>query len=226
MVRLEHSPALGRVLRRDSQEELGIPTWKFIRDAIREGDADRALTLLDYECCVSQATHDSIVTFVDDVLTRLALVDEDTLYEILRKRYYPRVSHYLCCTTGVKELLEISTEMHRGHGGNLVVREEPDRYVVTLDPCGSGGRLRRARDVITTKRTYPWAWSKVGVPVYCTHCCVFWEVLPTEIRGHPARINLLGEKPQDPCVHLFYKQPELIPEEYFTRIGKTKPKQF
>jgi len=34
---------------------------------------------------------------------------------------------------------------------------------------------------------------------------------------------MIGERPEDPCVHLFYKKPELIPEEYFKRVGKTKP---
>jgi len=32
----------------------------------------------------------------------------------------------------------------------------------------------------------------------------------------------MGEKPEDPCIHYYYKKPELIPKEYFTRIGVTK----
>jgi hypothetical protein len=48
-----------------------------------------------------------------------------------------------------------------------------------------------------------------------------------ELRGYPVRITLVGDKPEDPCVHLFYKKPELIPEEYFTRIGMKKdPSKF
>lgn len=39
------------------------------------------------------------------------------------------------------------------------------------------------------------------------------------IRGYPLRIHELPERPGDPCVHLFYKDPAAIPEPYFTRIG-------
>ena len=64
--------------------------------------------------------------------------------------------------------------------------------------------------------------SRSGVPYYCVHCCMFKEILPIELRGYPIRINFPGERPEDPCIQFFYKRPELIPEEYFARVGKTK----
>ncbi len=82
--------------------------------------------------------------------------------------------------------------------------------------------MRRTRDVGTTKKAYPWSWSRSGIPYYCAHCCIQWEILPIELRGYPIRISVPGEKPEDPCVHYFYKKPELIPEEYYTSVGKTK----
>jgi len=48
------------------------------------------------------------------------------------------------------------------------------------------------------------------------------DIIPIELRGYPIRITIPGDKPEDPCIHLFYKKPELIPEDYFTRVGKTK----
>ena len=122
----------------------------------------------------------------------------------------------------MEETLERCTYSQKGHHANFTIVEEPDRYVVTYDPCGTGGKLRRTRSVGTTKKAYPWSWSKSGVPYYCTHCCVHFETIATEIRGYPIKIALPGNKPEDPCVHLFYKKPELIPEEYFTRIGHIK----
>ncbi len=142
--------------------------------------------------------------------------------KIFRERYYPRTKARLAVTHGVEEDLQLCTETHRFHHSNFTVTEEPDRYVVTHDPCGSGGRLKRTMSVATTKKAYPWSWGKAGVPYYCCHCCMTWEIIPIELRGYHLRINLIADKPEDPCIHLFYKRPELIPEEYFTRLGMKK----
>jgi hypothetical protein len=49
-----------------------------------------------------------------------------------------------------------------------------------------------------------------------------WEIIPTELRGYPLKLLMVPEKLGDPCYHYLYKRPELIPEEYFSRIGKKK----
>ena len=105
---------------------------------------------------------------------------------------------------------------------NITITEEPDRYVVKLDPCRSGGRLRRTKSVGTTKKAYPWSWSRSGVCYYCCHDCLLMEIIPIELRGYPIAVFEYSDNPQDPCVQFYYKRPELIPEEYFTRVGKTK----
>ena len=134
----------------------------------------------------------------------------------------PYVRARLNLGLSVEKTLQLDAEFARSHHSDFTVVEEPDRYVLTCDPCGSGGRLGRTMNVGVTKKAYPWSWGKSGVSYYCTHCCFIWEIIPTEIQGYPIRINLLGDKPGDPCIHLHYKKPELIPEEYFTRIGKNK----
>jgi hypothetical protein len=222
MIRLKKSKALGRKIRQDDAKELVIPTWTLIRRAIRAGKAGEALTFLDYACWETKTQHDSLCSFVDGVLTHLASLNEEEIYKVLRKRYEPVIRRWLSDTPGVKESLERGTEYQRSHGGNFTLTEEPDRYVLRCDPCGSGGQLRRTKDVGKMKKGYSWTWGKSGIPYYCVHCCVMWEILPVELRGYPLRITLIGEKPEDPCVHLYYKKPELIPEEYFTRIGKKK----
>jgi hypothetical protein len=48
-----------------------------------------------------------------------------------------------------------------------------------------------------------------------------------EAQGYPVKITEYSDDPNAPCVWLFYKKPELIPEHYFTRIGMKKdPKKF
>jgi hypothetical protein len=219
MIRLEKSKALGRIIRQDDMEDLVIPTWALVRDAIRAGKIDEALTFLDYGCREAKTMHDSLCSFVDDALTHLATFGEEELYQVLRRRYEPVMRRWLLDTPGVMESLQRCVEFQRAHGGETTIVEESDRYVLRCNPCGSGGQLRRNKGVATTKKAYPWTWGKSGIPYYCAHCCVMWEILPTELRGYPIRLNLIGEKAEDPCVQLYYKKPELIPKEYFTRIG-------
>ena len=223
MIRLEKSEALQRKIRQDDMAELAIPTWTLARQAMQAGSIDEALDFIEYGCAETQAMHDASVSIIDDAVTYLATrFGEEEIPKLFRQSFYPRVKDWMSATPGVEESLQRCAEFQRSHFSDFTIVEEPDRYVVKCDPCGSGGRLRRTKSVGTTKKAYPWSWSKSGIPYYCTHCCVAWEIIPTELWGYPIRINLVTDRPEDPCVHLFYKKPELIPEEYFTRIGMTK----
>ena len=202
--------------------ELTIPTWTHAREAIQAVRTAEALKLLENARVESEKNNDVLTSFLEQVLTHVANLGEEEVEKVIRQRYHQPVRDFLSTSPGVMEILKRCTESQRRHLGNFTVSEEPDRYVVKFDPCGTGGRLRRTRSVGTTKKAYPWSWGKAGVPYYCCHCCIHWEIIPTEVRGYPNKIVLVGDRPEDPCVHLFYKKPELIPEEYFKRIGKTK----
>lgn len=229
MTRLETSEALHRKIRKDAPADLAIPTWALIASAIKAGKEKEALDLLDYARVVeNQANNDSFVSFVEMILTHLATnFGEEEIPKILTQRYKPRMEEFLATTHGMEEVIQRCTESQRGHHAKSTITEEPDKFVIRYDPCGSGGRLRRTRKVGTTKKAYPWSWAKAGVPYYCCHCCVSWEISAIELQGYPVRLTLIGDKPEDPCTHLFYKKPELIPVEYFTRVGMKKdPKRF
>lgn len=218
MIRLKKSEALQRLLRQDDLSELGIPTWTLVREAVQKGKTEDAFQFLEYGCTEARTMHDSIVSFVDDSLTYIARFGEEEIYRFLKDKYVPRIKDWLRVTPGVVETMERFTEQQRSHFAEVVLKEEKDRYIMS-GLCGSGGRLRKSKSVATTKKAYPWSWNKENVPYYCLHCCVAWEIIPNEIRGYPLRIHLLSNQPDDPCVHLFYKEPQSIPEEYLTRVG-------
>lgn len=222
MIRLQKSQALQREIRQDDVVELATPTWDLISEAMQAGRTQEALRLLKYARLESERNNFSMVSFAEEALTHVAGIAEAEVEKLIRQRYFANVRDWLAATPGTEETLQRCTESQRSHHASFTVREEPNRYVVTYDPCGSGGRLRRTRDLATTKQAHSWSWSRSGVPYYCCHCCLKWEIIPIELRGYPLRINLRGDRPEDPCVHLFYKRPELIPEEYFTRVGKVK----
>lgn len=222
MIRLEKSENLGRLIRQDDTEELTISTWALIQEAIKAGKPEEAMAFLNYCYSETKTVHDNLCSFVDELLTRLANFDEVEVYRFLRKRYEPFIRRWLTETPGVKDSLQKGIEYQRGYGGNCSISEESDRFVVICDPCGSGGQLRRTKQIVPMKGPYFWTWGKINIPNYCIHCCVIWEILPIEMRGYPIRINEIAESPHDPCVHFYYKRPELIPEKFYVRIGQTK----
>ncbi len=231
MIKLEHSEVFKRKLRQDDVEDLAIPTADLAIEAIKSGRLVEAIELIEYGRGEDTRIHDAFVAIMDALCTRIAEYGEEEVEKAWRFRNSRRDQYALPGELGVQTLLEMSVETavqrgvetQRSHHGSNTVTEEHDRYVVRCDPCGSGGRLRRrSQNIGVTKKAYPWSWSRVGVPYYCCHCAFVNEIEPIEARGYPIRITVPGDKPKDPCMHYYYKKPELIPEEYFARVGKTK----
>lgn len=221
MVKLRRIEALQRKCRQDDMNELGILTWDLVHQSIQEGRIQEALELMDYELALSKGMIDTLVSHIDIAMTDLASLNEEAIEGNLRNRYSTKAESWLSTTPGVEESLYRWLELFRGLYGNITITEERDRYVIKQNPCGSGLNLRRMRSVGVTKKAYPWSWGKKGVAYYCAHCCMMLEILPIEIRGYPLCVVEYPEKAEDHCVTLFYKKPELIPDEYFIRVGKT-----
>lgn len=128
--------------------------------------------------------------------------------------------------------------------GDVDLAEHDDRWVLSFDPCGSGGRIQRGDPVEgtgprpeppynfgVTREEHDWAWNEKGVCLYCAHCCFALERLPAERWGHPVRVvdsplypaETTGDNPKK-CTWTIYKSIEAIPEEAYGRIGMTKPR--
>ena len=223
MIRLKWSEALQRKIRQDDVAELAIPTWTLVRQAIQGKRIDEALDLFEYCYEEDKEQDDNMASIAETFITRIASFGEEEVEKVWREGgWYTKAKKWLSLIGGVDESLQRWVEIQRAHKGELTITEEPDKYVVRCDPCGTGGRVRRTRSVGILKKAYPWSWSQTGVPIYCTHCCAYFEIFAIELRGYPIAVFLPSDKPEEPCIQLFYKKPELIPEEYFTRVGKTK----
>ncbi|MDW7772824.1 MAG: hypothetical protein SCH71_08045 [Desulfobulbaceae bacterium] len=240
MIELKQSPILKRKIRQDDVADMSVPSWRFIKDLIKNGKIEDAMEFMDYEVTRNKVIHDLLVHFIQEMLHGLSDFGEEQVEKIWRKILEPLMKYVLTHEVSVELVLHLDAELQRCHYSDVHVVEEPDRYVMTCDPCGAGGRLRRERcrrpasneytkhvwtwpwDLGVTQKPYDWSWRRTGIPYYCAHCSIMWEILPTEIIGYPVRIHVPGETPEDPCVHLYYKKPELIPEEFYRRIGKEK----
>jgi hypothetical protein len=134
-----------------------------------------------------------------------------------------------------QESLELTIEGMRGHftgpgrRGRIDVADEVDRWVLSFDPCGSGGRMRRDRRTeepfrfAVTQQAHDWSWQRKGVCLYCAHCAVVNEILPIESLGAPMRVTDHPENEGDPCRWTIYKSPELVPDWAYERVGKRRP---
>jgi len=202
-------------------ETVGI-TWDSLREAIKAGKRDEAIEFLERRLSGSKAMHDRLLILMDNILTHFASLAEEEIENAFRRRYYTLLKGILSQNPSVEETLQLFIEDHKNHYSDFSVTEEPDRYVLKLDPCGSGGRLMRTKEGGKLQKAYPWAWGKSDVSRYCSHCCIAFEIIPIELQGYPIAIIECPVKPEDPCINLYYKRPELIPEKYFARVGKTK----
>lgn len=244
MVRLEYSEILRRKIRKDDWKELGVSTWVKIKEALKDVRLEEAESLVDYLIPEGKRLHDIYCDWVYGLLNYIGnKLGEEGIYDALRytgELFWKPIIE-IAPKFSVEEWVQINAETMRVHRcgpgeiGNIQIIEEVDKYKISFDPCGSGGRMRRIGEVDRlpprtdppynlgkTKKPYPWSWSKIGVPYFCTHCCIWSEIMPIEILGYPLRVCEYSDDPNDPCAWVFYKKPELIPDIYFERVGKRK----
>lgn len=246
MLNLVKSEKLRRLLREDDWGDLGASTPEKIVEAIDAGRYEEAKALAMYMVPEGKSLHDLFCDWIWDMLTKTAETQgEEGVYRLLRstqetwmmKRTWKGLSKM-----SVEERVYVNAEVMRSHRcgpkqlGDIEIIEDEHRYSIKMDPCGSGGRMRRGDPVEgtpsrlgppynfgATKRGYPWSWGRKNVPYYCIHCAVN-EILPIEWGGHPLWVTGYADDASQPCCWHFYKRPELIPEEYYTRLGFKKPR--
>jgi hypothetical protein len=244
--KVEFVEAFGRKLRTDDTlEELGRSSWDVLRDLIREDKKEEALEFLNYVQHEGKWLHDLYVDWawadMDYVSKKYGEEEVEQMMryarQILMKTAY-RGQGEVSVLDNVRLFAE-GMRSHRsgpGESGNIKIWEEPDRYVMEFDPCGSAGRGRRTGELDgipprnqepfnlgCTKKKYPWAWNKLNVPYYCGHCALWHEQMMIELKGIPAKVCEYNDDPNAPCRWYFYKDPKDIPEEVYTRVGMEKP---
>jgi hypothetical protein len=248
MLRLEYVDWLKRNLRRDDWDDLGIPTQEQIVAAIDDGRLEEAKELARYIIPEGKGLHDLFCDWIYDIYSKIgAEYGDEAVYKMTRSTqgtWMMKRTWKAFTRMSVEDQVYLTCEIMRSHRGGpkqdgaLEVIEEDDRISIKMDPCGSGGRMRRGDPVDgtpsrlgppynfgVTSKPYPWSFGIKGVPYYCLHCAAN-EILPIEWGGYPLWVTGYNEDHQAPCYWHFYKKPELIPEKYFTRLGFKKPDTF
>jgi len=238
---LKRSAIINRDLRHDEPNEVGISTLKLAYEALDKGDIEEAKRITEYARLEWQVVHDMYVNWTWSFFTYIARMYgegevEKAMRSVLGSYYKARYDKAMALD--VKTQLQLTVEGLRGHlmgkdrQGEVYITEEEDRYVLRLDPCGSGGvarvRVESGKEPMPelfgySKTPGPLTWGKERVCHYCAHCAMVNEILSIENYGHPMRITEYPEKPEDACIWYIYKDPKKIPAEYYERVGKVAP---
>ena len=212
-------------------------------EEISRSKLDRALEALDREQVEeakellrsmqeeSKECHDVMVDYVWTLLTFIGKTyGEKEVQKALHFRHQVQqtVSERMLTMT-TEDAVRFKAMIHRGHHSNFFITEEPDRFVMKMDPCNTGGRmLRDGLDkppvgLLRTEKAYPWTWGKKNISYYCAHCAMHSIQSMEKGAPHPTWVYEPPDDPNEPCFQYCYKRTEDVPKEYFEQIGKKKP---
>ena len=215
-------------------EEMGQRTLDLICEAIDDGDKERAKELSYRMYREFLSMHDSYRDFITSTLSyAYEHYGDETLYEVVHQGcsawFRPMVELY-DKAKDFRHRVKILAAGLRGHLQPMKVEEDDEKVCITMTPCGSGERLFKEggygppKNFSLVKKPQPITFGKPNCPIYCTHEPML-EILPIEWRGFPIWACFPPEGiATGGCRFCIYKDPNDIPEEAYTRLGKKKPK--
>ena len=207
--------------------------WRAFADAC---SAFAESTNLDELLGLWEVAHDRhlehVATLVDEAVERLG---EDRLGELWAELQRDGIAFYRETygpdrpwPQSAERLVQSAIEGMHGHlggprrRGEVTVAEHADRIALSFDVCGSGGRLLAGRAHGVVDGAHGFAWSTRGVCRYCVHCCVLQQLTPIDDLGYPARVIDPPTRPGDSCTWTVYRDPSLVPDEAFARVGRRR----
>jgi hypothetical protein len=118
--------------------------------------------------------------------------------------------------------------MSIGHNGAVRITERTDRWVFTLDPCGSCGR-----QILSGRYAPPWNFGLVAagartgfrrddITVYQAHLAVAHTLVPIERTGSPwPAISCAGLAAQ-PCELVIFRDLAATDDSYYEQVGMSR----
>ncbi len=214
-------------------KELGANTRDLVIKAIDAGDTEKARKLVNRMYGELLAMHDLETTMVTAAMSFIGKrfgdkVLEEALHEMLGS-WVKQAARDYAKVDSPKRQAQMFAYGLKGHGEPLTVEEDDEKFIFTMQPCGSGGKLVRQgsygppRDFYTVQKPQLMTYGKKDWPAYCAHC-IFHEIVGIEETGVPLFVLAPPDKPgEQPCQMLLYKNPKDIPAKYYERAGKKKP---
>jgi hypothetical protein len=211
--------------------EMTIPTWDRAKDAIRAGDTEVAIALVDTAVGQWRSLQEYSINWITSTLSFIAQeLGEEAVERALRQTgeafVRPRRS-------GGPEWGDLPARVRAkviaramvANFGECEVDEDDEKISLSFR-CGTGGKLiddgrydEQGGAYYTLRENAPRTFSRDALPVYCAHCSVNNEIQPLEWGGAPTSIEHPPTQPGERCVHHIYKDPAATPADAYTRLG-------
>ena len=226
-----------RVFTEKQLKDMGTRTLDLALDAIDAGDKDKAKELTKRMREEFQGLHDAYMFWVSALLSHIyrrygidALEEAEIEAHGTEGRALGRgAPGGAGGEMDFRARVETMARGLRGHLQPITIEEDDEKVSLTMNPCGSGQRIyarfadEPAIGLATVAGPHAITWGKKDFPIYCVHCPVL-EMLAIERTGYPLpAVVPAGKVGAGLCHFYIYKDPEAIPEEFYTRIGRKKP---
>ncbi len=191
--------------------------------AIREGRIEDALAGVDAIWAEGRPIHDfygdMCATFCDFIAAELGEAGVERAWRYLGDKLWKPVFTE-AAKAGGEALAGLYAMFLRSHGYDFRVEEDADKFTFYLDYCPSGQRLmlegklagdaRHPMQHGVTKAAQPWSFNKAGVPYYCGHTSLWFDVMPREwnlplMSGRYGDFDAEGRVSGTPCMTFIRK---------------------
>ena len=201
------------------------------RQAIDEGDLALAQDQLDRAERLARELKQYSIRWIAELLSWIGETEGEAAVEAALRQFGERnladratpEHDWWSVPAEVRAKVVARAMLANGAGVEL---SEDDENIVMSYRCGSGGWLvdSGAYDgLLTLTESGPRTFGRYSMWVYCAHCSVNNEIQAVETTGRLTSVEFPSERPGEPCVRHVYRDPDVIPEEIYVRIGKTKP---
>jgi len=213
-------------------KEMGTQTVGLVERAIDNGDYEEAKRLARRMYREFSAMHDVYVNWVTAILTFVYNRYGD---EALQDAQRAGVTRWITPIPQIyagkdaKHRARLLVSALRGHLQPMEVREDDEKFIIMMHPCGSGARLvhqgayEGPNSYAKIKNRQAMTFGRRNLPVYCAHCFMT-TVVAIDISGIPVFVTVPGRTiGKDPCQFHIYKDPHAVPQEVYAMVGKEKP---
>ena len=150
---LKFSDFAGRLLRTDAPDTLGKPSHLLAEEAIDAGRYEEAKQLTRTAHDEFKSLHDLYCDWMWDMLSKISErfgeAEVGTMLRATQNKWMLRRTWKAFRKMPVKSRVDLTAEMMRAHrcgpeqDGDITVTEDDEKFTIVMDPCGSGGRMRR-----------------------------------------------------------------------------------
>lgn len=219
-----------RVFTDKELKQMTKQTRELAIEAIKAGDEAMSEELVNHMYDESVKILDAYMNWVADLLDYVYTVyGVDSLEKALRKHQERTEGRKieLYRKMDFRTRVQTHTTYLRGLFQKLEIEEDDEKVSIKMNPCGTGQRLLESGAYdpprnLSRMKPHATTFSTNDFPIYCAHGAM-QEILSIETVGYPLYVHWFpAEMATESCTFCFYKNPESIPEEVYTRVGKKK----